>query len=69
VRPAVAGTWFHHLREDRWLSAGETVFVRVEQSPMGYGLGAVPADEVGSGEQRGVLDVEQARSAVLAGVR
>ena len=42
-RPPVRALWFHHVREDRWLS-GETVAFEAGQStPMGYGLGAVEA--------------------------
>jgi copper chaperone NosL len=39
--PDVHAMYFHHLREDRWLSEEEVGFVPVETTPMGYGLGAV----------------------------
>jgi hypothetical protein len=47
-RPAVHAIYFHHLREDRWMSAEETAFVPVSQSPMGYDLGAVERGTPGS---------------------
>lgn len=61
--------WFHHLREDRWLSAKDAAFVPVDQTPMGFGLGAVSADEPGamglSAAARRAADVrERGREAV-----
>lgn len=40
--------WFHHLREERWLSGPDVGFVPAGPSPMGYGLGAVDADTPGA---------------------
>jgi hypothetical protein len=40
--------WFHHLRDDRWLRGDDVAFVRVDRSPMGYGLGAVEAGATGA---------------------
>jgi len=37
----VHAIWFHHVREERWLSAAETGFIAIGPSPMGYDLGAV----------------------------
>jgi copper chaperone NosL len=42
-RPRVRALWFHHLREERWIPGDDVAFVRVEPTPMGYGLGAVDA--------------------------
>jgi hypothetical protein len=39
----VHARWFHHLREDRWLSGSEVGFIPVDPTPMGFGLGAVDA--------------------------
>lgn len=40
--------WFHEVGADRWLRAETTGFVEVAQSPMGYRLGAVPANTTGA---------------------
>ena len=37
--------WFHHHRQERWIPADQTAFVRVDGSPMGFNLGAVGATE------------------------
>jgi hypothetical protein len=37
----VHAMYFHHLREERWLSRDEVAFVEVSPTPMGFGLGAV----------------------------
>jgi hypothetical protein len=57
-RPAVHARWFHHLREERWLSGDEVAFAEVAQTPMGYGLGAVEAGTPGA------LSLEAARRQV-----
>jgi hypothetical protein len=59
--PDLRALWFHHLREERWLSRDEVGFVRVPHTPMGYGLAAVAADEPGA------LSLEEARALVAAG--
>jgi copper chaperone NosL len=56
--PRVRALWFHHLREDRWLSAEEVGFEPTQKTPMGYGLGAVDADAPGA------LTLEEARARV-----
>lgn len=33
--------YFHHIHEDAWLQVPAVRFVRVERTPMGFGLGAV----------------------------
>ena len=58
---SVRALWFHHLREDRWIPGDRVAFVRVPRTPMGFGLGAVDANEPGS------LSLAQAREAVAAG--
>ncbi len=40
-RPEVHATWFHELRGTSWLRGETAIFERVEQTPMGYGIGAV----------------------------
>jgi copper chaperone NosL len=40
--------WFHHLREERWITGDRVAFERVEWSPMGYGLGALDARAAGA---------------------
>ncbi|MEB2283070.1 MAG: hypothetical protein OZ922_00165 [Myxococcales bacterium] len=52
--------YFHHVREDRWLTAAEVGFVGGERTPMGWGFAAVAADEPGA------VALEVARAAVLA---
>jgi hypothetical protein len=58
--PAVHARWFHHLREERWLSGDEAAFVDVKPTPMGYGLGAVEAGTPGA------LPLDAARRRVAA---
>lgn len=41
--PEVHARWFHHVREDRWLSDKDVGFIRIDPTPMGFGLGAVEA--------------------------
>lgn len=49
VRPEeVHALWFHALRDDRWLRRAEVAFVEVNPTPMGWGLGAVPAGTPGA---------------------
>jgi copper chaperone NosL len=60
AHPDPRAVWFHHVREARWLAGGEVGFVRVPHTPMGYGLGAVAADEPGA------LSLEEARALVAA---
>jgi copper chaperone NosL len=43
LEPADRTLWFHHLREDRWISGDRVAFEAVAHTPMGYGLGAVDA--------------------------
>ena len=57
--PDVHAAWFHHSREERWLSRERTAFSPTSPTPMGYGLGAV---EVGT---PGAVSVAEA----LAGLR
>ncbi|HEX5054468.1 MAG TPA: hypothetical protein VFZ65_22000 [Planctomycetota bacterium] len=57
--PDVHTIWFHHLRERRWLSDRAVAFVRVDKSPMGFGLGAV---DVGTA---GAIDIDEARRTCL----
>lgn len=58
--PDEHAVYFHELRGDRWLPKERTVFVSVDHSPMGYGLGAA---EVGT---PGAISFEEARARVLA---
>lgn len=51
--------WFHHLREDRWLPLDAVAFVPADDTPMGFGIGAVDPGEVD------VMDAETARRRVL----
>ncbi len=51
--PDIHASWFHHLREDRWLSRQQVAFLPVTPTPMGYGLGAV---EVGTPGARPVAE-------------
>jgi hypothetical protein len=39
--PVVHAIYFHHLREERWLTAAEVAFVEARPSPMAFNLGAV----------------------------
>lgn len=58
--PAVHAVYFHAHDGKGWLRAADTCFARVDSSPMGFGLGAVPA--VGGPCE---LTLEQARSHAL----
>ncbi|MBM4383514.1 MAG: hypothetical protein FJ091_09115 [Deltaproteobacteria bacterium] len=40
--------WFHDSRSDRWLDDEAVAFLRVAESPMGYGFAAVPRDTEGA---------------------
>jgi copper chaperone NosL len=61
ARPAaVHALWFHHLREERWLPGDGVAFVRVAQTPMDSGLGAV---DVGT---QGAIPLEAARTELRA---
>ena len=53
-RPDVHAIWFHHHGEERWIPRREAGFVRVSDSPMGYGLAAV------DGSAAEVLSYEEA---------
>ena len=53
--------WFRHVAADRWLASEATAFVPAPDSPMGYGLAAVPAD---GGRER--LGLDEAREQVVA---
>jgi len=42
----VRATWYHHVREDRWVKGERVAFVPVDEpTPMAYGLGAVERSE------------------------
>ena len=56
----VHAIYFHHLREDRWLTEAEVGFVSVDPTPMGYNLGAVPK------EAAAALSFQEARQRVQA---
>jgi len=62
--PTVARTtWFHDLRQDRWLRESAVGFLSVATSPMGWGLGAVAANSASA------ISLDAARALVLAGRR
>jgi copper chaperone NosL len=42
------GVWYHHVREDRWLGEAEVAFIAVDESPMGFGIGAVELGAAGA---------------------
>lgn len=46
--PRVHALWFHHAREDRWLSRDEVGFVPTQPTPMGFGVGAVEKSQPGA---------------------
>ncbi len=56
--PEVHAIFFHHLREERWLASAEARFVRIQPTPMAYGLGALDA------RVPGALTWDQARALV-----
>ncbi len=56
--PSVHALWFHHLREERWISGAEVTFVEARPSPMGFNLGAMPAGTEGG------LSLDEARAKV-----
>ena len=62
-RPVIDAAWFHDHDDDRWLAESAVAFRSVASSPMGWGLGAVPAGTSGA------LTVADARDLVLAGKR
>jgi hypothetical protein len=47
-RPDVHATWFHHVREDRWIAGDDVGFAPASPTPMGYGLGAVDRQTPGT---------------------
>ena len=58
--PSVRALWVHHVREDRWLDAAHVAFEVTQQTPMGYGLGAVAAGTPHA------LTLDEARARVAA---
>jgi hypothetical protein len=62
-----ASSWFHHLREERWIPAQRVGFVPADATPMSYGFGAVDADEPGAISRAAVLAEVQRREASRAG--
>ena len=58
---AAAEIYYHHLREERWLTEAQAGFARVETTPMGWGFGAVERSAADA------LAPETARAEVLAG--
>lgn len=57
----VHAVYFHHLKEERWLTRAEVGFLPNQQTPMGFGLGAVESGTPGA------LPFEAARAHVLRG--
>ncbi len=47
-KPHVQALYFHHTRENRWLTQAQVGFMPVSPSPMGYDLGAVPITTAGA---------------------
>lgn len=47
-KPNLHALYFHHAREDRWLTQAQVGFTPVSPSPMGYDLGAVPKSTSGA---------------------
>lgn len=58
-KPPLHALYFHHAREDRWLTQAQVGFTRASPSPMGYDLGAVPKSTSGA------LSLEAASQLVL----
>jgi copper chaperone NosL len=58
--PAVHRLWFHDHGSDAWLSADEVGFVTGADTPMGYGLAAVPRSTPGA------FDLQVARRRIAA---
>ena len=58
-KPRLRESYFHHVKEERWLSQAQVGFLPASPSPMGYGLGAVPR------QTPGALHYEQAMARVL----
>lgn len=63
--PRVRAVWFHHLREDRWLSGASAGFVAAEPTPMGWGLGVVDAGQPGAFDLAWAEDLVRRRAAAL----
>ena len=57
--PDVHATWFRHCRENRWIAGNAVAFARIEPTPMGFGFGAVDANE------KGAVDSDVARRECL----
>lgn len=45
---AAVEVWFHHLHEERWVSAEQVRFISTSPTPMGFGLGATGEPAAGS---------------------
>ncbi len=60
AHPSVHRLWFHHARDDRWLTGDEAGFQPGAQTPMGYGLAVVDAGTPGA------LDLAAATRLVVA---
>jgi copper chaperone NosL len=59
-RESVHAVYFHHHRNDVWLTSSEVAFAYVDSTPMGYGVGAVLKGTPGS------LALAQARANALS---
>lgn len=55
---AVHALYFHHYKEDRWLTADEVGFIETSPTPMGFGLGAVEKSTPGA------IGLEQAKAKI-----
>lgn len=60
-QPSVREVFFHHYQREQWLTGDQVGFVRIdEDTPMGYGLGAVSR-----AEQPEAMGLEEAARTVL----
>ena len=59
--PKVHAVYFHAQQGERWLRESEVAFVRADDTPMGYGLAAVPRRTTGAVSLRQAAKMVAAR--------
>lgn len=64
--PQVGAIYFHALNGETWIKAPDAAFVNGQNTPMGYGLGAVPAGTRGAVSLDDARRIAQAHDAGMA---
>lgn len=65
--PQVGAIYFHSIRGETWIRQSDAAFVKGQNTPMGYGLGAVLAGTPGAISLDDARRIAAAHDAALAG--